>query len=85
MNRFEIRVVGHLDARRARALGATDWRLLPDGESSLVLFAVDLAATYGIVARLRDAGLELVFLERAAGEQTPPSGDGAGEGRGGSR
>ena len=62
MNRYEIRVVGHLDARRARALGADECRRLPDGNSILVVTAVDQAATYGLLARIRDAGLELVAV-----------------------
>jgi hypothetical protein len=64
MNRYEIRVVGHLDARRAHALGAEDCRRLPDGDSILVATAVDQAATYGLLSRLRDAGLELVSVVR---------------------
>ena len=62
MNRYEIRVKGHLDARRADALGAESLRLLSDGTSVLVVSAVDQAATYGLLARLRDAGLELLAL-----------------------
>ena len=64
MNRYEIRVIGHLDARRARALGAEEFRRLPDGNSILVVTAVDQAATYGLLARIRDAGLELVAVAR---------------------
>jgi hypothetical protein len=64
MNRYEIRVVGHLDARRARALGAEECRWLPDGDSILVVTAVDQAATHGLLARLRDTGLELVEVRR---------------------
>lgn len=64
MNRYEIQVVGHLDARRARALGAEDFRLLPNGDSVLVVSAVDMAAAYGLLARLRDAGLEFVTVTR---------------------
>jgi hypothetical protein len=63
MNRYEIRVVGHLDARRARALGCEECRWLPDGSSLLVVSEVDLAATYGLLARLRDSGLELIGLQ----------------------
>jgi hypothetical protein len=66
MNRYEIRVVGHLDARRARALGCEACRWLPDGDSILVASAVDRAATYGLLARIRDAGLELVAVERVS-------------------
>ena len=64
MNRYEIRVVGHLDARRAHALGAEECRQLPDGDSILVVSAIDQAATYGLLARFRDAGLELVSIVR---------------------
>ncbi len=64
MNRYEIRVVGRLDARRAHALGADSCRWLPDGDSILVVALVDQAATYGLLARLRDTGLELVEVRR---------------------
>jgi hypothetical protein len=64
MNRYEIRVVGHLDARRARALGCDECRWLPDGDSILVAATLDQAATYGLLARIRDAGLELIAVER---------------------
>ena len=79
MNRYEIRVVGHLDARRAHALGAEECRPRPDGDSILVVTAVDQAATYGLLARLRDAGLELVEVRRippdeADREDTPTGG-----------
>ena len=67
MNRYEIRVVGHLDARRAHALGAEECRLLPEGHSVLTFPAADQAAIYGLLARLRDAGLELVSVDRIAG------------------
>lgn len=65
MNRYEIRVACHLDKRRAHALGCQDFRLLPDGSSLLVFAPADQAALYGLLARLRDAGLELVGAERA--------------------
>jgi hypothetical protein len=73
MTRYEIQVAGHIEARWARALGAETCRLLPEGRSVLLVTAVDAAATYGLIARLRDAGLELVSF-------TPspvPSPDGA--------
>jgi hypothetical protein len=75
MNRYEIRVVGHVETRRARALGCELCRLTPDGDSVLGFTAVDQAATYGLVARLRDAGLELVAIERMP--TTPTVGDDA--------
>ncbi len=64
MDRYEIRVVGHLDQRRAHSLGCDELRLLPGGDSLLVFAAVDQAALYGLLTRLRDAGLELVGAER---------------------
>ena len=79
MNRYEIRVVGHLDARRAHALGAERCRLLPDGGSILVVATIDQAATYGLLARFRDAGLELVSVVRIAPE--PSDGDNRAPGR----
>jgi hypothetical protein len=64
MEQYEIQVVGHLDQRRARALGCEQLRLLPGGESVLTFAAVDQAALYGLLGRLRDAGLELVAAGR---------------------
>jgi hypothetical protein len=64
MDRYEIRVAGHLDRRRVHALGCEALRLLPGGTSLLVFRAVDQAALYGLLTRLRDAGLELVAAER---------------------
>ena len=64
MDRYGIRVAGHLDQRRAHALGCEELRLLPGGVSLLVFGAVDQAALYGLLTRLRDAGLELVAAER---------------------
>ena len=64
MNRYEIRVVSHVEPLRARALGCDECRWLPDGESVLAFESVDAAATYGLLARLRDAGLEIVGMAR---------------------
>jgi hypothetical protein len=68
MDRYEIRVAGHLDQRRAMSLGCDALRLLPGGDSLLVFGALDQAALYGLVSRLRDAGLELVAVHRAPGQ-----------------
>lgn len=63
MNRYEIRVAGHLDQRRARFLGCEELRLLPGGDSLLIFAAVDQAALYGLMTRLRDAGLGLIAAQ----------------------
>ncbi len=67
MDRYEIRVAGHLSERRAHALGCEELRLLPGGDSTLAFAAADQAALYGLLTRLRDAGLELVAAERVLG------------------
>ncbi len=64
MDRYEIRVAGHIDQRHARFLGCEELRLLPGGDSLLVFRAVDQAALYGLLTRLRDAGLELTAAAR---------------------
>jgi hypothetical protein len=64
MDRYEIRVAGHLDQRRAKSLGCEELRLLPGGDSLLMFEAVDQAALYGLLTRLRDAGLGLIAAER---------------------
>jgi hypothetical protein len=66
MNRYEIRVAGHLDQRRACFLGCEELRLLPNGDSLLIFAAVDQAALYGLMTRLRDAGLGLIAAELIA-------------------
>jgi hypothetical protein len=69
VNRYEIRVVGHLDARRARAVGGSRLRLLANGQSRFVVSAADPAALYGLLARLRDAALELVAVTRLPADE----------------
>ena len=69
MDRYEIRVAGHLSERRARSMGCQELRLLPGGDSLFAFVAVDQAAVYGLLARLRDAGLELVAAERVLGAE----------------
>ena len=74
MEQYEIQVVGHLDQRRARALGCEQLRLLSGGESVLTFAAVDQAALYGLLGRLRDAGLELVAAGRIQDPESPNGG-----------
>jgi len=74
MDLYEIRVTGHLSRRRAQALGCDGLRLLPSGDSLLTFAAADQAALYGLLARLRDAGLELLSAERARPPAEAPRG-----------
>ena len=64
MEQYEIQVVGHLDQRRAGAFGCEQLRLMPGGACVMVFTAIDQAALYGLLGRLRDAGLELVAARR---------------------
>ena len=64
MECYEIQVGGHLDMRRVRALGCAEFRRLPSGDSVLIFAALDQAALYGLLTRLRDAGLALVSVRR---------------------
>ena len=65
MERYEIRVAGHVGSRLAAALGC---RLdEPQASVSVLVFdAIDQAALYGLISRLRDLGLELVAVDRTA-------------------
>jgi hypothetical protein len=74
MDRYEIRVAGHLDRRRASSLGCEQLRLLPGDDSMLVFAAVDQAALYGLLTRLRDIGLRLIALTNVPAPP-PPGGD----------
>jgi hypothetical protein len=68
MKRYEIQVVGHIEPRRARALGCGAPLPLEDGGCLLGFDAVDQAALYGLLTRLRDLGVELVALRRTSNE-----------------
>ena len=59
MDRYEIQVAGHLDQRRARALGCDELRLLPGG-ASLIGFQT-LSSMYDTMGRFFTAGVRLAF------------------------
>jgi hypothetical protein len=71
MDRYEIRIAGHITRRRADSLGCDELRLLPGGDSLLAFGAVDQAALYGLLTRLRDAGLGLIAVERVPAATEP--------------
>jgi len=82
MDQYQIRIAGHLDQRRARALGCQELSALSGGDSLLAFAALDQAALYGVLTRLRDAGLELVsavrlteLADRGASTTEPPKED----------
>jgi hypothetical protein len=61
---YEIRLRGHLDERRAWQFAGLTITLLPEGETLLRGPVVDQAALHGILNRIRDMGIPLVYARR---------------------
>ena len=64
LQRYELRVQGHLDARWADRLEGLAFTHEVDGTTTLTGPLVDQAALHGLLARIRDLGLPLVSLRR---------------------
>ncbi len=62
---YEIRVKGHIDDRWIDRLDCQSATLDEDGTTSLTVQAVDQAALYGLLRKLRDLGVPLLSLNRA--------------------
>jgi hypothetical protein len=69
---YEIRLHGHLDKRRARQFAALTMTLLPEGDTLLCGPVLDQAALHGILSRIRDIGVALVYVRQIE----PPTQDG---------
>jgi hypothetical protein len=73
--RYEIRIAGHLDARWSAWFDGLS--LLHDGNGTTVIQAdvADQAALHSLIQKVRDIGLPLVSVTRAASGVTevPPS------------
>ena len=61
---YEIRVKGHLDARRMRWFEGLGVTLDPNGETVISGPIIDQAALHGILNRIRDLGLPLLLVKR---------------------
>jgi len=59
---YEIRLRGHLDERRAQRFEGLTMALLPSGETLLSGPVVDQSALHGILSRIRDMGVPLVYV-----------------------
>lgn len=70
---YEIRLVGHLDARWAARFDGLALRLEPDGTTVLSGSIVDQAALHGLLQRVRDLGIPLVSVTRPESDPRPPS------------
>lgn len=61
---YEIRLHGHLDERRARQFVGLAMTLLPEGDTLLRGPVQDQAALHGILNRIRDLGISLVYVRQ---------------------
>jgi hypothetical protein len=61
---YEIRLRGHLDERRCRRFEDLTITLLPEGETLLCGPVVDQAALHGILSRICDMGVALIYVRR---------------------
>jgi hypothetical protein len=61
---YHFRVKGHLDARWQLWFEGLTLTALPSGETEIVGAILDQAALHGYLTRIRDLGLELIYLER---------------------
>jgi hypothetical protein len=61
---YHIRVAGHLDERWQRWFEDLTLTALPSGETLISGVIVDQAALHGYLNRIRDLGLDLIYLQR---------------------
>jgi hypothetical protein len=61
---YEIQVRGHLDDRRAAWFDEMRIEPMPDGFTRLTGPVTDQSALFGLLARVRDLGLELWRVQR---------------------
>jgi hypothetical protein len=59
---YTIRVKGHLDDRWSARLGGAGLHRCADGTTSVVVIDADQARLHGVLAGLRDLGVELIEL-----------------------
>lgn len=66
---YEIRVRGHLTKRYSGWFGGMDFILEENGDTRMTGALADQAALYGLLKRIRDAGLTLLSIHRVTGGQ----------------
>ena len=59
---YQVRIKGHLDAEWAGWLGGLTLTLDANGDTLLTSPALDLAALYGLLKKVRDLGLTLISI-----------------------
>ncbi len=60
---YEIRVRGHLDARRLSLFADVTIAHTAAGETVITVAQLDQAALHALLSRIRDLGLELLALQ----------------------
>jgi len=63
-HQYEIKVCGHISGNRVNAFDGLELTLTPEGYTVLSGPAMDQAALFGILIRIRDSGLPLVAVVR---------------------
>ena len=61
---YTIRIKGHLDPRWSTRLQGMQIQNRPDGTAALTGALADQAALHGLLAQIRDLGLELLALQQ---------------------
>ena len=67
---YEIGVQGHLDRRWSTWFDGMEIDADPDGSTCIRGLVADQAALHGLLSRLRDTGLPLLFVRRV---DAPPT------------
>ncbi len=67
---YEIRIKGHLEDRWADWFGGLTITLEDNGDTLLTCPVVDQAALHGLLKKVRDLGMPLLSVRRAAGPHT---------------
>ena len=63
---YEIRIQGHLSAHRAEWFEGREVQSLENGETVLRGTLADQPALFGMLSRIRDAGIPLLEVRRVA-------------------
>jgi len=61
---YRVKICGHLSDQRAKLFAGWQVTLTPDGHTILSGEAIDQAALFGILIRIRDSGMSLLSVNR---------------------
>jgi len=71
---YEIRIHGHLDGRWAGWFEGLTLTLEENGDTLISGRVIDQAALFGLLRRVRDAGMALVSVNRVTASKADPCG-----------